>query len=310
MPESRTSTTLDPGFRRGDDKDFSRTRFPLYASRPKMLNLSHMRIKSLVVLLFAAFCAAACSKANDKVIAKVGSEKITESYLRQKLEEIAPNAQSYLATKPGRKQFLDILINEKMMILTARKSDTARSESYKQRVGIMEKELKSKLDYYKDYILAKMWVEELRQGPVKVTDADVAEYYAKNPYEITVEHIVRPTYEEAEAVIKKVKAGADFAKTAKERSMDRDNVRLPPVMFGEFMPELEEMAFKMRTGEIQGIVKTGLGYHILKKISQTKPDFAQVKERIRRIAEKKKFDAYLAKFQAKAKVEILDENYK
>lgn len=254
--------------------------------------------------------AAACSKDNDKVIAKVGPEKITESYLRQKLDEIAPNAQSYLATKPGRTQFLDILINEKLMILAARKSDTARSAEYKKRVSLMENELKSKLEYYKDYILAKMWVEEMRQGVLKVTDAEVEAYYAKTPYEITVEHIVMPTYEDAEAVMKKVKAGADFARTAKEKSMDKDNVRLPPVMYGEFMPELEEMAFKMRPGEVQGIVKTGLGYHILKKISQTKPEPAQAKERIRRIVEKKKFDAYLAKFQAKAKVEVLDENYK
>ena len=254
--------------------------------------------------------AAACSKNDDKVIAKVGSEKITESYLRQKLDEIAPNAQSYLATKPGRKQFLDILINEKLMIVAARKSDTARSPDYKKRVGIMENELKAKLEYYKDYLLAKMWVEELRQSAIKVKDEEVEEYYAKHPYEIVVEHIVTPTYEEAEALVKKVKAGADFTKTAKENSMDKDNVRLPPVMFGEFMPELEEMAFKMRPGDIQGVVKTGLGYHILKKISQTKPDFAQAKERLRRIVEKKKFDEYLAKFQEKAKVEVLDENYK
>jgi parvulin-like peptidyl-prolyl isomerase len=260
--------------------------------------------------LFAAFLAAACSSNNDKVIAKVGSEKITESYLQKKLEEIAPNAQSYLATKPGRKQFLDILINEKLMILAARKSETARSEDYKKRVSAMETDLKTKLEYYKDYMLAKMWVDELRQDKLKITDAEVDAYYAKTPYEITVEHIVMPTYEEAEAVMKKVKSGADFAKTAKENSIDKDNVRLPPVMYGEFMPELEEMAFKMRPGEIQGVVKTGLGYHILKKISQTKPELTAVKDRIRRIVEKKKFDAYMAAFHEKAKVEVLDESYK
>lgn len=270
-----------------------------------------MRTKFLVPVLFAACMAAACSKnPDDKVIAKVGSEKITESALRQKLEEIAPNAQAYLATKPGRKQFLDILINEKLMLMAARKSDTARSDAYKKQVRAMEDELKSKLDYYKDYLLAKMWVEDLRQNQIKVTDAEVEDYYAKNPYEITVEHIVMPTYEEAEAVMKKVKAGADFERTAKEVSLDKENVRLPPVMYGEFMPELEEMAFKMRPGEIQGVVKTGLGFHILKKVSQTKTDPAKVKGRIRRIVEKKKIDAYLAKFQAKTKVEVLDENYK
>jgi parvulin-like peptidyl-prolyl isomerase len=240
----------------------------------------------------------------------VGSEKITESYLKQKLEEIAPNAQSYLATKPGRKQFLDILINEKLMILAARKSDTARSEDYKKRVAAMETELKEKLQYYKDYLLAKMWVETLREGPIKITPAEIDDYYAKYPYEITVEHIILPTYEEAEAVMKKVKNGADFSKIARERSMDKDNVRLPPVIYGEFMPELEEMAFKMRPGEIQGLVKTTLGYHILKKTAQTKLNFTSSKERIHRVLEKKKFDARLAEFQAKTKVEVLDEDYK
>ncbi len=257
-----------------------------------------------------ALMATSCSKSDDKVIAKVGPEKITESYIRQKLEEIAPNAQNYLATKPGRKQFLDILINEKLMILAARKSETARSEDYKKRVAAMELDLKTKLAYYKDYMLAKMWVEDLRQNKIQVTEAEIAGYYEKNPYEVVVEHIVTPTYEEAEAVIKKVKAGADFARMAKDTSLDRDNVRLPPVMYGEFLPELEEMAFKMRTGEIQGVVKTKLGYHILKKISQTKPPFERVKERVRRIMEKKKFDSYLAQFQDKTKVEVLDESYK
>jgi parvulin-like peptidyl-prolyl isomerase len=269
-----------------------------------------MKTKSLLFVMLAALTAAACSKNGEKIVAKVGSEKITDSYVRQKLEEIAPNAQNYLATKAGRKQFLDVLINEKLMILAARKSATAKSEDYKKRVDAMEADLKSKLDYYKDYMLAKMWVEELRKDTIRVSDEEVAAYYEKTPYEVVVEHIVTPTYDEAEILIKKIKSGADFAKTAKDNSLDKDNVRLPPVMYGEFVPELEEMAFKMRPGEIQGVVKTGLGYHILKKISQTKRPFEQVKERIRRIVEKKKFDAYLAQFQKKAKVEVLDENYK
>lgn len=259
---------------------------------------------------FLVCLAAACSKNHDKVIAKVGSEKITEPYLKQKLQEIAPDAQSYLATKPGRKQFLDLLINEKLMLLAARKSDAARSPAYKTRVAAMETELKGKLQYYKDYALAKLWVETLREGPIKVVPAEIDDYYAKYPYEITVEHIILPTYEEAEAVMKKIKSGADFSKTAREKSMDKDNVRLPPVIYGEFMPELEEMAFKMRPGEVQGIVKTTLGSHILKKVSQTKLELSSSKERIQRILEKKKFDAYLAKFQAKVKVEVLNEDYK
>lgn len=269
-----------------------------------------MQKNLILVIPLLACLAAACSKSNDKVIAKVGSEKITESYLKQKLEEIAPNSQSYLATKPGRKQFLDILINEKLMLLAAKKSDAARSPEYRKRVALMEADLKEKLNYFRDYLLAKMWVENLREGPIKVTPADIDDYFARYPNEVTVEHIILPTYEEAEAVLKKVKTGADFERAAREKSIDKDNVRLPPVIYGEFMPELEEMAFKMRTGEIQGVVKTALGFHILKKISQTRLDPALSKERVQRVLEKKKFDAYLARFQAKVKVEVLNEDYK
>jgi len=196
------------------------------------------------------------------------------------------------------------------MLLAAKKSDSARSPEYKKRISAMEADLKGKLQYYKDYLLAKMWVEDLREGPIKVLPAEIDDYFAKYPFEITIEIITLPTYEEAEAVMKKVKGGADFTKTAREKSIDKDNVRLPPLVYGEFMPELEEMAFKMRPGEIQGVVKTALGYHILKKISQSKLDAAESKERIQRVLEKKKFDAHLAKFQAKVKVEVLNEDYK
>ncbi len=67
---------------------------------------------------------------------------------------------------------------------------------------------------------------------------------------------------------------------------------------------------KMKVGETQGIVKTSLGFHIIKKLSQDKAPAPQALERVRKILEKKKFDDYLAKFQDKNKVEVLDENYK
>lgn len=254
--------------------------------------------------------AAACSGQDGKVVAKIGSEKITEAYLQQKFMEISPSAQAYLATKPGRRQFLDVLIHERLMLLAARKSRVAGDKDYKARVKQKEAEMKEMLQEYRDFTLTKMWVENMRDGELKVTDAEVLEYYEKYPYKVTLAHILMPSYEEAEKVIRKIKAGADFDRAAKEFSLDKETVRLPPVMFGEFMPELEDMAFKMRVGEVQGIVKTPLGYHILKKLSQERTTRDQAVDRVRKILEKKKFDAYLAKFQEKAKVEVLDENYK
>lgn len=267
-------------------------------------------MKKLFTLIGAAALLAACSGQDGKVVARVGSEKITELYLQQKFAEISPAAQEYLSSKPGRRQFLDVLIHEKLMLLAARKSRVASGKEYKARVSEKEAEMKETLQAYKDFMLTRMWIEDMRDGELKVSDQEVKEYYQKYPNKVALAHILLPSFEEAEKVIKKLKAGADFDRTAKEYSLDKDTVRLPPVMYGEFLPELEDMAFKMKTGETQGIVKTQLGYHILKKLSQDRVGEAEAAERVRKILEKKKFDAFLAKFQEKNKVEVLDENYK
>lgn len=267
-------------------------------------------MKKLLTLIGTAAALAACSGQDGKVVARVGSEKITESYLQAKFAEISPAAQEYLSSKPGRKQFLDVLIHEKLMLMAARKSPVASGKDYKARVSEKESEMKETLQAYKDFMLTRMWIEDMRGGELKVADQEVKDYYQKYPYKVALAHILLPSFEEAEKVSKKLKAGADFDRTAKEYSLDKDTVRLPPVMYGEFLPELEDMAFKMKTGETQGIVKTQLGYHILKKLSQDRVGDAEAADRVRKILEKKKFDAYLAKFQEKNKVEVLDENYK
>lgn len=267
-------------------------------------------MKRLLALLGAVLVISACSKQDGKVIAKVGPEKITEAYLQVKFAEISPAAQEYLASKPGRRQFLDVLIHERLMLLAARKSRVAAGDDYKGRVRQKEEEMKDTLAAYKDFMLTRMWIDDMRENELKVTEQEAQEYYQKYPYKVTLAHILLPSYEEAEKVMKKLKSGSDFDRTAREYSMDKETVRLPPVMYGEFMPELEDMAFKMKTGETQGIVKTAMGFHIIKKLGQDKAEPAQALERVRKILEKKKFDAYLAKFQEKNKVEVIDENYK
>jgi peptidyl-prolyl cis-trans isomerase C len=267
-------------------------------------------MRTLLTIMAAALALSGCSKQADKVIAKVGSEKITEAYLQDKFAEISPAAQEYLSSKPGRKQFLDVLIHERMMLMAARKSRVASDDKYKASVREKELEMKETLEAYKDFMLTRMWIEDMRESELKITDQEAQDYYQKYPYTVRLAHILMPSYEEAEKVVKKLKGGADFEKTAKAYSMDKETVRLPPVMYGEFMPELEDMAFKMRTGETQGIVKTSMGFHIIKKLGQDKVEQARGLERVRKILEKKKFDAYLAKFQEKNKVEVLDEDYK
>lgn len=273
-------------------------------------------------LLTAVFAPAAlgllvsCSgKEEGKVVARVGGEKITDAQLEEKLAEISPAYRDFLDTPAGRKQFLEVLINEKMILLAARRSGVSSSPAYKEQVKSMEKDLESKLEEFRSYLLTKLWVEDLKEKTLKTTDEEISAYYAENPNEIVIDHLMYPTYEEAEAVLRRVKAGADFSKLARARAGEKGLMtgsgRLPPMMKGEFIPELEDMAFKMKVGEVQGVVKTKFGNHLIKKISQKKkPRSPETDERVRRILEKKKFDAHMEKLQAELKVEVLDEDYK
>ncbi|MBI4655406.1 MAG: peptidylprolyl isomerase [Elusimicrobia bacterium] len=264
-----------------------------------------MKIKlSLLASVIACFLFAACARnSNEKTIAKVGGMKITETYLNEKLGEISPETAGYLHTALGRKQLLDILIHEKLILLAARKSPVAASELYRGQVRKMEEEMKKRLDEYKDYILAKMWIEDMRQVSLKVADAEIDEYFYKHPYEILIEHYHFPSYKEAEDAVKKMRSGSAMK--------DVSGGKLPPMMYGEFIPELEDVAFNMRTGEIQGVIATKMGFHAIKKISQAKKELTgEIKERTRKIVERKKFDAHLENLQSKYKVEVLDGEYK
>ena len=117
----------------------------------------------------------------------------------------------------------------------------------------------------------------------KVTDADVAAEYSKNldtykkGEEVTVRHILyksdgTPAQDaaaraKAEAAVKKLRGGADFAALAKAESEDPGSKAsggdLGPVTRGRMVKEFEDAAFGAAQGEIVGPVKTPFGFHVL-----------------------------------------------
>jgi len=149
-----------------------------------------------------------------------------------------------------------------------------------------------------------------------VTDDEVRDYIAKNPVEVEIRHVLLATPAKAEEVAKKLRAGANFAKIAQEDSLDASTAsqggRFPPLMYGEVIPELEEVVFKMRVGEIGGPLKSKFGYHVVKKDSEHRlsADSAETRERVAHLLEKQKLDAYLQQKQEMFPVEVVDEQFK
>jgi peptidyl-prolyl cis-trans isomerase D len=78
---------------------------------------------------------------------------------------------------------------------------------------------------------------------------------------------VEETRRKAEEILKKAKAGANFADLAKESSEDTTKEQggdLGWIVRGQTVPEFEKAAFSVPKGAISDVVKTQYGFHIIK----------------------------------------------
>jgi peptidyl-prolyl cis-trans isomerase C len=124
----------------------------------------------------------------------------------------------------------------------------------------------------------------------------------------------------AEDLLKRARAGEDFAKLAKEYSEDpgsKDNGGEYTFPRGQMMPEFEAAAFSLNTNQISDIVTTTYGYHIIKlyeKIPAKKMDFdkeaSDIKDYLAQREIQKQFPAYVQGLRKDAGVQILDERLK
>ncbi|WP_340023130.1 peptidylprolyl isomerase [Paenibacillus sp. FSL K6-1096] len=130
------------------------------------------------------------------------------------------------------------------------------------------------IDDLKKQMPLQVEIRKLIEPKVTVTDEEISKYFDENKAsfnqeeEVRASHILVKTKEEAEAIVKQLKEGADFAALAKEKSADtgsKDNGGdLNFFKKGDMVPEFSDAAFKLKVGETSGAVKSDYGYHVIK----------------------------------------------
>lgn len=261
---------------------------------------------------------------NSKVIATVGDTKITEKELKYRMEPLFyifgkdeltdEQIESYEAT------FTDYMTTVEVLYLEGKEEGITVTEdeiateyetllsSLSSSFGITEEILLNELKIPKEQIekdLEKelIGVEYLAQA-TEVSDKEAQNYYDKNKdefFSIQASHILIQTSddegnelsddkkkvkkEEAQSILDKIKAGADFATLAKEYSEDSSAASGGNLGFftkGQMVQEFEDASFALKVGEVSDeLVETDYGYHIIMKTDEKYEEYEDVKEDIK-----------------------------
>jgi peptidyl-prolyl cis-trans isomerase C len=185
---------------------------------------------------------------------------------------------------------------------------------------------------------SELGVEKLVEGEIAgkiaVTPEAVTEFYQKNQDKfqqgarVKASHILIAVPEnadaaakqlakvKAEAVLKDLKAGKDFAAAAKENSQDPGSAPnggdLGYFEQGQMVPPFEQAAFALKPGDMSGLVESPFGFHIIKvadkqaarvvPLEEAKPKIDQYLSGQNRQTQTQ---AFVGTLKAKAKIEIL-----
>jgi peptidyl-prolyl cis-trans isomerase C len=252
-------------------------------------------------------------KQDDPVLAMVNGVPITKSQLTPLVDQYRDKSKKDSVSKEDKLQILQGLIT-RQLILQQKESNDIRKEE-----GVV-KQVKE----FGDGLVVGAYLTKYVGKHLTVTNDEIKEYYQQNltkfasPPKVKARHILVRNRKEAEQVMEKLRNKGDFAKLAKEYSIDlpmaREGGSMGTIEKGRTLPELDKALFILNVGEISDIVETRFGFHILTVdeiiTTQYRP-FDEVSESIKKAIvlqkEAKAFDEMYEKLGKKAKVEIFED---
>jgi peptidyl-prolyl cis-trans isomerase C len=237
-----------------------------------------------------------------KTVVTVNGTKINSQTLDTFLQAVTGKPAAEAAPEQ-REAMLDQLVNMTLAAQAAEKDGLAKDPDVAARIELLRTQ-----------ILAEAASEKYAKAHPVSDDEIKAEYDAQvamMPKEDKARHILVETEDAANAVIKDLDAGGDFAKIAKSQSKDSASAAnggdLGWFPAQQMVKPFSDALAKLEKGATtKAPVQTQYGWHVI-QLEDTRaseaPAFDDVKEQVKMLAQRKKLQTYLDELRKTAKIQ-------
>lgn len=212
-----------------------------------------------------------CAKKETDVLIRMDGSTLT----LEEFKKYIPESEYKKLSDEETKEIFDEWINQEILYLEAKKRGIDKEDSI---VLLLER--------YKKNLLAMALVRR-EFGETNIDENKILEYYNAHYdeflYAVKLGQIVLPSYESAVATLAEIKAGADFFKIARERSLTRLENPENPRVISDYLPRgklgdfsTEEAIFKMNIGEISDPIPHIQGTYLIVKLIDKKKIMSKV----------------------------------
>lgn len=299
------------------------------------------KINLLVTLLILSLILVACVETKEGLVAKVEGEEILEEDIDEEYEifksiyikqfgedamsqkgEDGRSLEEILREQILEKIIMEIIIDKESQSMDISVSDEEiekKIEEYIEMTGGQEgfdeflKNNELSRDYFSENLRKEILVNKHKNKfveTVEITDKEARTFFDENQELLEViraSHILTKTEEQAQIVLDRINDGEDFEELARELSADKASAMIGGDLGyftkGTRIAEFEDVAFSLEKGQVSDIVKTEVGYHVIKLIDK-KDVFEELKDEIKMVLREEKYKDEMAKLREKSKVKI------
>jgi foldase protein PrsA len=221
---------------------------------------------------------------NKLIVEELVSQKSKEEDINVSDEEIDERLEEIKSSLGGEEQY-DEFLNSNNISKEYFKTSTRKEI-------LMDK-------YYNDYL-----------ENTEIEQEEIEKFFEENKDDLVVlraRHILVNNEEDAKKVVERLNSGEEFEEVALTESLDSVSAAqggdLGYFTRGSMIKEFEDAAFALEIGEISEIVKTEVGYHII-KLEDKKETLEDLQEQIAMVIKEQKYESYIQELRDKADVEV------